>query len=91
MGFHRITEWFGLEGTFKITYFQPPAVGRDTFPSTRLLTVPSISLVPFENNKAAALGSLELARSLSTHHFKYIRANLKIMQVSEFWHRVQRI
>ena len=27
---HRITEWFGLEGTFKITSFQPPAIGKDT-------------------------------------------------------------
>ena len=25
-----IVEWFGLEGTFKIIYFQPPAIGRDT-------------------------------------------------------------
>ena len=27
---HRITERFGLEGTFKTTSFHPPAVGRDT-------------------------------------------------------------
>jgi len=30
-------EWFGLEGTFKITWFQPPAVGRDTSLQPRLL------------------------------------------------------
>ena len=29
---YRIIEWFGLEGTLKITYFSnPPAMGRDTF------------------------------------------------------------
>ena len=27
---HRITEWFGLEGTFGIIWFRPPSVGRDT-------------------------------------------------------------
>ena len=26
----RIIKWFGLEGTFKITYLPPPAIGRDT-------------------------------------------------------------
>jgi len=30
-----------LEGTFKITQFQPPAIGRDTSLWTRLLTAPS--------------------------------------------------
>ena len=28
---HRITEWFGLEGTFEDHLVQPPAMGRDTF------------------------------------------------------------
>jgi len=29
--FHRIIEWFGLEETLKIIWFQPPAMGRDNF------------------------------------------------------------
>lgn len=32
---NRITEGFGMEGALKTTYFQPPALGRDT--STKLL------------------------------------------------------
>jgi len=27
---HKIIEWFELEGTLKIIYFQRPAIGRDT-------------------------------------------------------------
>jgi len=38
---HRTIKWFGLEGTLKITWFQPPAMGRDTFHQTRLLRAPS--------------------------------------------------
>lgn len=32
----KITDWFGLEGSFKIIYFQPPAIGR-RHSSTRCL------------------------------------------------------
>jgi len=35
--YHRIIEWFGLEGTFKIIQFQAPAIGRDTLLWLRLL------------------------------------------------------
>ena len=28
---HRLTEWFGLEGTLKINQSQPSCMGRDTF------------------------------------------------------------
>ena len=37
---HGTTEWSGLEGTFKIIQFQPPAIGRDTSLQTRLLKAP---------------------------------------------------
>lgn len=37
----RITEQFGLEKTFKNIQFQCPAICRDTFLSTRLLTAPA--------------------------------------------------
>ena len=32
----RTTEWFGLEGTLKTIWFQPPAMGRDTSHQPRL-------------------------------------------------------
>jgi len=38
---HRITECFGLEGTFKGHLVQPPAVSRDIFNPIRLLRAPS--------------------------------------------------
>jgi len=38
---HRIIEWFGLEATLKIIWFQPPAMSGDIFHQTRLLRVPS--------------------------------------------------
>lgn len=34
-------EWFELEGTLKILYFQPSAMGRDTFHHIRLLKASS--------------------------------------------------
>ena len=37
----RVIEWFGLEGTFKTIWFQPPAIGRDTSLQIGLLTAPS--------------------------------------------------
>jgi len=40
MGHYRITEWFGLEGTFQGHLVQPPAMSRDIFNQTRLLRAP---------------------------------------------------
>lgn len=37
---HRIIQQFGLEGTLKISYFQPPAVSRATFHWSRLIQTP---------------------------------------------------
>jgi len=37
----RITEWFGLEGTFQGHLVQPPAMSRDIYHQTRLLRAPS--------------------------------------------------
>jgi len=57
---HRITEWFGLEGTLKIISFHPPAIGRDPFHQTRVLRAPSsLALNPDREGAAtASLGSL---------------------------------
>ena len=38
---HGVTDWFGLEGTLKITQFQPHAVGKDTSHYPKLLQAPS--------------------------------------------------
>jgi len=40
-GNHRITGWFGLEGTFRGHLAQPPAVRRDIFKWIRVLRAPS--------------------------------------------------
>ena len=57
---HRITGWFGLEGTLQITQFHPPALGRDPFHQPRLLQAPSnLALNPARERAAtASLGSL---------------------------------
>jgi len=59
-GYHRITEWFGLEGTLKLISFQPPAMGRDPFHQPRVLKAPSnLALNPAREGAAAAsLGNL---------------------------------
>ena len=44
----RIIELCGLEATLKITQFQPPAMGRDTFFQTRLLKAPSLGMTKGE-------------------------------------------
>jgi len=54
---HRITEWFGLEGTFKIISFQPPAIGRDTSLYTRLLKAPSSLAFNTSRDGASSPGS----------------------------------
>ena len=50
-------EWFGLEGTLKIIWFQPPAMGRDTFHQPRLLRAPS-NLALSTAREGAATASL---------------------------------
>ena len=61
MKFTEIIGWFGLEGTFKITQFQPPAIGRDTSLQPRLLTAPSslACSAPREGASTANLGGWE--------------------------------
>jgi len=41
LGYHRITEWFGLERTFKGYLVHPPAMSRDICNQIRLLRAPS--------------------------------------------------
>lgn len=38
-GDHRITEWFGLEGTLRSSSSNPPAIGRNTSPNDSSLPV----------------------------------------------------
>ena len=56
----RIREWFGLEGTLKVIWFNPPAMSRDIFHQTRVLRAPSsLALNPAREEAAtASLGNL---------------------------------
>jgi len=58
--YHRIIEWFGLEGTLKTISFQPRAMSRDTFHYTRLLKAPSNLALDTarEGADTASLGNL---------------------------------
>ena len=38
--YHRITEWFGLEGTLKILQFQPPCRGQGHLPLDQVAQSP---------------------------------------------------
>lgn len=40
-GDHRITEWFGLEGTLKTTQFKPPRHGQRQLPLHQVSAAPS--------------------------------------------------
>ena len=55
-----ITDWFGLGGTLKIIWFQPPARSRDISHQPRVLRAPSnLALSPAREGAApASLGSL---------------------------------
>ena len=39
------TEWFGLEGTFKMIYFHPPAIGKDLLIFSKRLVFLVVSAV----------------------------------------------
>jgi len=81
---HRITEQFGLEGTLKIIWFQPPAVGRDIFHQTRLLRAPS-NLAFNTAREGAATASLgNLCQCLTTLRVKnfFLISNLNLPSFS---------
>ena len=64
--YYRIIEWFGLGGTLKLIWFQPPAMSRDIFHQSMLLRAPS-NLAMSTAREGAATASLgNLGQGLTT-------------------------
>jgi len=59
-------EWFGLEGTLQIIWFQPPAMGRDTFHQSRVLRAPSNLVLNTAREGAATATLCNLCQGLTT-------------------------
>jgi len=82
-GVHRVTGWFGLEGTLQIIYFHPYALGRDCFPQPRVLRAPSNLALSTarEGPSTASLGSL--GQGLTTLKVKsfFLMSNLNLLSV----------
>jgi len=76
--YHRITDWFGLEGTLKIIWSNPPAMGRDPFHQPEVLPAPSsLALNPAREGPAtASLGSLGQGLSTLTGKNFFLLSNL---------------
>ena len=74
----------GLEGTLKLIWFQPPALGRDTFHQTRLLRV-LCNLALNTAREGAATASLGNRRqgltTLRTKNF-FLLSNLNLLSLS---------
>lgn len=52
-----IMEWFELEVTFKIIYFQPPTIGKDAT-NVKILTILTPPPLPTQNRKPKQLGDI---------------------------------
>ena len=75
----RIIEWFGLEGTLKITQFQPPAMSRDIFHQTRLLKAPSsLALNPVREGTATTCSTPSAFKG-------WLIINVLNSKLSTFW------
>ena len=59
-------EWFGLEGTLKLIWFQPPAMSRDIFHQPRVLRAPSNLALNPAREGAATASLANLGQGLTT-------------------------
>jgi len=63
---HRIMEWFGLEGTLKLLWFQPPAMSRDVSHQPRVLRAPSNLALSTAREGAATASLGSVGQGLTT-------------------------
>ena len=61
-----LIEWFGLEGTLKITQLQPPAVGRDISQKPRLPKAPASLALSTARDGASTASLSSLFQCLTT-------------------------
>lgn len=65
--FHRITEWFGLRGTMKISKFQSPCHGKEHLPLDQVLKAPSILALNTSRNGTSTASLDNLCQCLTAH------------------------
>ena len=80
--FHRTTECLGLEGTLKITQFQPPAMGRDITHQIRSAKAPSSLALSTSRDGAATASVGNLFRCLAVENDFFLIPNLNLPSFS---------